>query len=261
MKLHKIYGIILRYLYLFRHSFDRLSDAFYWPTIDLLIWGLASTYFKNYNPEASQIVIIIVSGILFWIIVWQGQYQISINLLEELWNKNLLNIFAAPVTFAEWITSLIMIGIIKALVSFSFASFLAYFLYHLKIFTYGFYLLPFALILIMTGWWVGFFVSGLILRFGKKIQILGWAFVSVLYPFSAVFYPVSTLPDWAQGVSRLIPISYVFEGARSIIEHGTLDVNMIYIGIALNVIYIILSLFFLRSSFKSVLKKGLIKVY
>lgn len=261
MKLHKIYGIILRYLYLFKHSFDRIGDAFYWPTIDLLVWGLASTYFKNYNPEASQIVVIIVSGILFWIIVWQSQYQISVNLLEELWTKNLLNIFAAPVKFSEWIASLLIMGVIKAIISFSFASLLAYILYHLEIFTYGFYLLPFALILIMTGWWVGFFVSGLILRFGKKIQILGWAFVSVLYPFSAVFYPVSTLPDWAQKISSIIPITYVFEGARSIIEHGTLNVNIIYTGIALNVIYIILSLLFLRSSFKSVLKKGLIKAY
>lgn len=261
MNLSKMYGIILRYLYVFRHNFDRLTDAFYWPTIDLLVWGLASTYFKNYNPEASQIVIIIVSGIVFWIIVWQGQYQISMNLLEEMWNKNLLNIFAAPIRFSEWVISLLLIGVIKAIISFSFASLLAYFLYHLKIFTYGFYLLPFAFILIMTGWWMGFFVAGLILRFGKRIQTLAWALLFVLYPFSAVFYPVSTLPDWAQNISALIPISYVFEGARSIIEHGTMNERMIYIGIGLNIIYIILSLLFLKSSFKKVLNKGLIKVF
>lgn len=261
MKLHKIYGIILRFLFLFKHSLDRLSDAFYWPTIDLLVWGLTSTYFKNYNPEASTIVFSVVSGIVFWIIVWQGQYQISINLLEELWSKNLINIFAAPIKFSEWLTSLLIMGVIKAIIGFSFASLLAYLLYHLQIFSYGFYLLPFILILIMTGWWTGFLVSGLILRFGKKIQMLGWALVAVLYPFAAVFYPVSTLPVWAQKVSALIPITYVFEGARNVLEHNQMDLKMLYIGIGLNIIYIIITILFLKQSFKSVLKKGLIKVY
>ena len=40
------------------------------------------------------VVMIIISGILLWIIVWRGQYEITVNLLEDLWDKNLINIFA-----------------------------------------------------------------------------------------------------------------------------------------------------------------------
>ena len=233
MKLHRIYAIILRFMYLFRHSLDRLSDAFYWPTLDLLLWGVTSTYFRSYLPQTSQIVLVILGGILLWIIVWRGQYEITIGILEDLWNRNLVNIFVTPLKFSEWITSLVMLGIIKAIMSFSFGLFVAFILYKINIFTLGFYLIPFALLLIITGWWIGFFIAGLILRYGIKIQQLAWTAPWVISPFSAIYYPVSSLPDWAQAIALFIPTSYVFEGAREVIEKGTLDPNKLYISLLL----------------------------
>jgi ABC-2 type transport system permease protein len=247
-------------MYLFRHSLDRLSDAFYWPTLDLLLWGVTSTYFRSYLPETSQIVLIILGGILLWIIVWRGQYEITIGILEDLWNRNLVNIFVTPLKFSEWITSLVMLGIIKAIMSFSFGLLVAFILYKINIFTLGFYLIPFALLLILTGWWIGFFIAGLILRYGIKIQQLAWTAPWVISPFSAIYYPVTSLPDWAQTIALFIPTSYVFEGAREIIEKGTLDPNKLYISLLLNSIYIILSLIFLKKSFNKVLERGLAKL-
>ncbi|PIX73911.1 ABC transporter, partial [Candidatus Roizmanbacteria bacterium CG_4_10_14_3_um_filter_33_21] len=54
MRIHRIYAVILRFMYLFRRSYDRISDAFYWPTIDLMLWGLTSVYFRSYMPDASK---------------------------------------------------------------------------------------------------------------------------------------------------------------------------------------------------------------
>lgn len=261
MKLHRIYAIILRYMYSFRHSYDRLADTFYWPTLDLLLWGITSAYFRSYIPGTSQILLIILSAILLWIIVWRGQYEITIGVLEELWNRNLVNIFVAPLKFSEWIMALITLGVIKAIMSFSFGLVVAFLLYKIKVFAFGFYLIPFALLLILTGWWVGFFIAGLILRYGSKIQTLAWTALWIISPFSAIYYPVSSLPDWAQKISLLIPTSYVFEGAREVINKGTLDLNKLYISFLLNLIYLALSLIFLRKSFNKVLQMGLVKVY
>lgn len=261
MKPHRIYAIILRFMYLFRHSWDRLSDAFYWPTLDLLLWGITSTYFRSYLPQTSQIVLIILGGILLWIIVWRGQYEITVGILEDLWNRNLVNIFVSPLKFSEWVVSLVTLGVIKAIISFSFGLLVAFVLYKIKIFSYGLYLIPFSLLLIMTGWWMGFFIAGLILRYGTKIQTLAWTAPWIISPFSAIYYPVSSLPDWAQTVALLTPTSYVFEGAREVIEKGTLDPNKLYISLLLNAIYIVLSLIFLKKSFNKVLEKGLVKVY
>lgn len=261
MKLHRIYSIILRNLFLFRHSYDRLTDAFYWPVLDLLLWGLTSTYFTKYSADVPQLIPIILSGILLWIIVWRGQYEITIGILEDLWNRNLVNIFVAPLKFSEWVTSLIIVGIIKAFLSFLFGAIVAFFLYEINILSYGFYLIPFALLLIMTGWAIGFLIAGIILRFGTKIQTLAWTTPWIFAPFSAIYYPVSILPDWAQKISALIPTSYIFEGMREIINTGKIDPTKIFISLALNLLYLVLSIYFLKKSFNKVLQKGLAKVY
>jgi len=261
MKTHRIYALILRFFYLFRHSYDRIGDAFYWPTIDLMIWGLTSSFFMTFAPNAPQIILIVLSGHMFWLIVWRAQYEITVNLLEELWNKNLINIFVSPIKFSEWVMSFIIVGIIKAALSFPFAMLVVYLLYKIKIVFFGWYFIPIIFLLFMTGWWVGFFVAGLILRFGTKVQTLAWTFAWAIGPFAAIYYPVSTLPLWAQKIAALTPVSYVFEGVREIINTGRLDPNMLYISFILNIIYLIFSLIFLHSSFKKVLEKGLVKVY
>ncbi len=257
MKLHRIFGVILRFLYQFRHSYDRLSDAFYWPTMDLLLWGLTSAYFTTYVPNQSHFITIIVSGILLWLIVWRAQYEITVGVLSDLWDKNFINMFISPLTFSEWLISFVIIGLIKGLVSILFAMGVAFLLYKVQIFFYGFYFIPFLILLFMTGWWVGFFVAGIIIRYGTKIQTLAWSVVALLMPFSAIYYPLSILPKWAQQVSLFIPTSYVFEGSRQIIQHKTLDMNMLLISFVINLIYLILSIWFLKRSFNCMLNKGL----
>lgn len=261
MKLNRIYALILRFYYLFRHSYDRMGDAFYWPTIDLIIWGLTSSYFMTFAPNASQIILIVLSGLMFWQIVWRAQYEITVNLLEDLWNKNLINIFVSPIKFSEWVVSFIVIGITKAALSFPFTMLVAYLLYKVNIVFFGWNFIPIIFLLFMTGWWIGFFVAGLILRFGTQVQTLAWTFAWAIGPFCAIYYPVSILPPWAQKIAVLTPASYVFENAREIINKGHVDPNKFYISFILNLIYLILSISFFYFSFKKVMKKGLIKVY
>ena len=254
--------MVLRYVYYFRHSLDRMSDAFYWPTMDLLLWGLTSAYFRQTSSVgSSKIIMIVISGILFWIIVWRGQYEITVNTLEEIWNKNLINIFSSPIKISEWVSSLLIIGVIKAVLSLSFASLVAYILYKINFFQFGFYIIPFGLMLIMTGWWVGFFLVGLVLRYGTKIQTFAWGGIMLISPFSAIYYPLSTLPLWAQKVAMFIPTSYIFEGTRDIINHASFDWNKILISFVLNIFYLTISIIWLKKSFNKILEKGLVKVF
>jgi ABC-2 type transport system permease protein len=238
-----------------------MSDSFYWPTIDLLLWGLTSVYFKNNLPGGSYILLTILSGILLWIIVWRGQYEITVNMLEDLWNKNLVNIFVSPLKFSEWLISFLIIGVVKSMISFCFALLMAFLLYKVNVFYYGWYFIPFMASLIMTGWAVGFFVAGLILRFGTRVQTFAWTTVMVLSPFSAIYYPVSILPGWAQFIAKFVPTSYIFEGSREVLYQHHLDPMKLVISFTLNIIYLFFAVLFIRKSFNSVLQKGLVKVY
>ncbi len=260
MRIHRIIGVVLRYLYLFKHSLNRLADAFYWPVIDLLLWGLTASYMKKFMPGGFNAVTLIISGILLWLIVWRGQYEISVNLLEELWNRNVINIFGTPLKFSEWVVAVVLLGLIKAVVSFAFASLVAFYLYQVKVFVYGFYLLPFMLSLSITGWWVGFLIDGLIFRFGGKVEQLAWSMIYVISPFSGIYYSISILPLWAQKVAGIVPTSYIFEGARQIIGTGVIDSQKLFISLGLNIIYLVLSLIFLRRSYGKALDKGLVKM-
>lgn len=260
MRLHRIYGLFLRYSYLIYRNFDRAADTFYWPTIDLFLWGLTGLYVERFAGELN-ILVAIISGLVFWYLVFRAQGEISVNLLEEFWSHNLVNIFVAPVKFSEWVVSVLINGLTKALASFIFAAALAFLLYKISIFDLGFYVIPYMFLLLLTGWTFGFFIAGIIFRYGSKIQFFGWTLVYLISPFSAVYYPVSVLPGWAQTVAAFIPTSYVFEGLRNIIHNGQFDMDKFLISLALNVFYLIISIIYIKSSFKRALQKGLINVY
>lgn len=267
MSIRRIYGVVLRYVFAFRHNLDRLTDVFYWPTIDMLVWGLTSTYFQSHLAQekggtpAVPIVVFIVSGSVFWFILYRGQTEIALNTLEDFWDKNLINLFVSPLKFWEWVSAFFIIGIIKAGIGLLFMSALALLLYKVRIFAYGLYLVWFGGLLIMSGWAIGSFVTGLILRFGKKIQSLAWTLVMILVPFSAVYYPVSALPVWAKHVALALPTSYIFEGAREVIATGTLDRDKLLWSFGLNALYLTLALVFLRRGFKKALQRGLVKLH
>ena len=151
-----------------------------------------------------------------------------------------------------------LLGLIKAVFSLPFAAFLAFLLYKFNIFMYGFYFLIFIILLFMTGWSVGFLVSGIILRFGTRIQTLAWTMIGLLSPITAVYYPVSILPIWVQKISYLLPPTYVFEAGRSLIFNSVLDSRGLLISLVLNIFYLILSLWFLKRSFNKLLDQGLV---
>lgn len=261
MKIRRIYGIILRSLYTFRHSLDKIVDSFYWPLIDLILWGLTGTYFIAISESPDPVLQWIVAAIVLWTVVYRAQYEISGNFLEELWSRNLVNLFVSPLKFSEWLAGFMVVGILKSIVSLAFAGVVCFILYKFYILVFGWRLLGYAIILLMTGWWLGLFVTGIILRYGTRIQAIAWTIVWVIAPFAAIYYPMSVLPEWGQYVSELIPISYIFEDMRAVIQTGSGDNSNFIYGALLNGFYLILSYVFIEKSFRKVIERGLVKVY
>src|SRR5258708_10318657 len=219
----RVTAMILRYTINMKHSFDRLSDMFFWPAMDLFIWGLTGLYFAKLTPNNSQTIIVLLTGLIFWTVIWRAQYEITTNLLSEMWDNNLVNIFASPLKVSEWILSVIIYGFIKMTLSLFFSAFIAFLLYHYPVFKYGIYTIPIVASLVMTGWAAGFFVAGLIIRYGQKIQTTAWTGAYLIAPFSALYYPVTVLPVWAQKIAIFTPSSYMFESMRQILLNGTIS--------------------------------------
>lgn len=257
MSWKRIWGIMLRHLYNFNHSMDRWVDAFYWPFIDVVVWGLAFSALQGTQAAVHSQVTMILCGLILWYVLWRGQYEVTINILEELWGANLVNILGSPLKVSEWIIALFALGIIKLVLTFGFISIITLLLYGVNIFQLNEALLYFIPSLFITGWIFGLCIGGLFLRYGTNIQSVAWAGAFLLMPFSATFYPVETLPSWAQTIAHLCPSSYIFEGMRAILAGHKVAPENIVISYVLNSMYFFIAIFFFRASFRKAKERGI----
>lgn len=257
MNVHRITAVIIRHMYAYKRNFDRLTDSFYWPLMDILIWGLTSVWVQKSQTDVSNIVLILLTALVFWQIVWRGNYEISVNLLEEFWNQNLVNMFSTPLKLSEWIVAVMTLAVIKMSFTVAFCFIAVWLLYATNILTFGWYLIPFIISLLISGWIMGFLGSSVIIYYGQKVQTIAWTMGFLFAPFSAVYYPLDQLPTWVQKISLWLPTTYIFEGMRTVIFTGRLDPMMLVKSFALNTIYLSGALFLFSIMFEKSRKKGL----
>ena len=259
MNSQRISAVLIRHFYNLKRSWEKLSDSFYWPAMDLILWGLTSQYFQQAG-QISNVVLILLSALVFWQVIWRSQYEITVSLLEELWSRNLVNLFASPLKLNEWIAAVLLLGLIKMVMTISFTFILTWILYSINLLNFGFLLLPFFGLLLFSGWWVGLLVAGIILRFGIRVQTLAWAGVYLLAPFSALYYPVASLPLWAQKIAIFIPTSYLFEGMREVLTKGYVSWYYLLWSLLLNLFYLFWAVKFFKASFAKACDQGLAKL-
>lgn len=251
MSTKRIFAIVIRHLYMWPRSMERLMGSFGWPILEIMIWGLTMNYFQKSLFNNVSILSIILGSLIMWQIIARTQTETSIIFLDEIWNKNLINIFSSPLTKGEYLIAIIILNLIKIFFTILSLSLIGFLFYSFNLITsFGFYL-PFLLFnLFLFGWSVGFFVIGMVLRFGYKIQELAWAIVLLIQPFSCVFYPVSSLPIWARYVARMFPSSYLFEEMRNMLSNQPINMNNLYMSFFLNITYLYLSIWFFSRMFE-----------
>ena len=258
MKPKRVAAIVLRQVYLYRRSLPRLLEVFYWPMVDLLLWGFVSVYLQRSASGLPQFVSYFLGALILWDILFRAQQGISVSFLEDMWARNLVNIFVSPVKISEYLTGLILISILKVVIAFLVMSTLAGLIYSFSIFTLGVSLLPLVLNLVAMGWAVGIFTMALILRFGQEAEVLAWAVAFLFMPFSAVFYPVDVLPPLVRAVAIFIPSAHAFEGMRAVINTGHLPLHHILWATGLNALYLLSSITFFLYIYRKALERGIL---
>jgi len=234
-------GLLLRQLYLYRRSAIRSLEIVYWPVLDLLMWGFLSVYVARLRGGGALAIAYLLGALILWDIFFRVQQAISVSFLEDIWTRNLVNVFVSPVSTAEFLGATMVLGVMKVAVISVLMSAIAWALYTFNIFPHALGLLPFAANLILSAWGMGIITTALILRYGQGAEVLAWAVAFLFQPFSAVFYPVSILPAALQRVAWLLPTTYAFEGMRTVLSGhpvpwgdvaGALGLNAVLFGIA-----------------------------
>jgi len=212
----RILAMLQRQLYLYRRSLIRSLEIVYWPLMDLLVWGFLSVYVATLRGGAGAIAFLL-GGMILWDLFFRAQQAISVSFLEDIWTRNLINVFVSPISTAEFLCATMLLGVIKVVVIGALLGALALVFYAFNIFHYGLPLLPFILNLIAAAWGMGIITTALILRFGQGAEALAWAVAFLFQPFSAVFYPVAVLPPAVQRIAWLLPTTHAFEGMRAVL--------------------------------------------
>lgn len=242
MEFYRVWAITLRHLRHIIHDFSRLTVIFYWPFEEIILWGYSGLWVQSDNGTLSNVGLSLLIGAVLWQITVRANYDISLNLLEEIWSYNVGNLFSTPLQLSEWIMAVVLLAIITLAVITCFLTAVVWLLYAFSIISLGWSLIPILACLFISGLSIGFFSASLLIYWGVRIEplvyMIGWVFA----PFSGIYYALDVLPFWAQCIARMLPMSYIFDAIRSVIETGVFPVHNVLISMALNVVYFVLAI-------------------
>ncbi len=255
----RIWAVFLRYFYTF-WRLDSLCDLFYWPALDIFLWGITSVWIQQHEGGVPDLALAILTGLIFWQLIWRGNYEVTINLLLEFWSRNMVNLFSTPLRLCEWVTSIMLIGVVKIAINLVFGALIVYLAYALNIFQLGWAFLPYCISLTIAGWFMGFLSAAMIVYYGQRLQMLAWMTAYLFAPFSAVYYPVSALPKWAQVIAHCLPTTYIFEGMRESLYHQRFSLHMLVTSLWLNLLYLTVAILFFVWMYDKSREKGLARL-
>ena len=233
-------------------------EIFYWPFLDLVIWGFITMYLLRFKGEIPGAVTWFLGALILWDILFRAQQGITISFLEEIWARNLLNLFASPLKPSEFLAATVVLSIFKVAAVSIVMVVAALVFYDYNMFKIGLALIPFVLSLIMTGWVIGVLTTSLIMRFGQEVEVLAWGMVFLFQPISCVFYPMEVLPPWLQAIAWANPAAHVFEGMRAVLLEGAWPVVHLIWAFGLDLVYLTLMVGFFHYMFNSCKEKGLL---
>ncbi len=238
MNFSVIHALTLRYLYLYGRNKVRLVELFFWPVVDLLVWGNLSVWIATTGGrDAPAFIPMLIGGAILWDVTFRAQQGVAISFLEDVWTRNLLNVFASPVRPVEYVTAGFVVGFLRILVTIAVLSVLAAVFYHFNLLQFHWHLVPFFGLLMVFGWSLGMISCALIMRWGQAAESLAWAVPFLIQPVAAVYYDLSVLPGWAQAIGWCLPCTPVFEGMRAIVRGQGPDWNLLALSALTNILW------------------------
>lgn len=234
----RVGAMLSRHLYILRRSWPRLIELAYWPTMQMLLWGFVTLFFLEHSSWVARAGGVLISAVLLWDVLFRSNLGMALTFIEEIWSRNLGQLFVSPLRPIELLVSLMVMSAIRTIISVTPAALLALPLFDVWVFDLGLSLIAFFANLLIMGWWVGLIAASLVLRFGIAAESLCWLGVFAVAPLSGIYYPIATLPGWLQPLSRALPSAHVFEGMRAVMFDNLFRWDLLAAAAGLNALYL-----------------------
>jgi ABC-2 type transport system permease protein len=258
MNLQRIRAVVGRNLILNYRGFDPLTDIFYWPLFDIIVWGYTGRLMQSAGGESTTMIWL--TGLIIWHGCVRANLDVCLSFLSELWSRNVVNLFATPLELSEWMVASMILGLIDGVITLFYGAALIALFYGVHILSLGWLLVPLFFLLLMSGWSIGFFSGGWLVYGGQSKQKIVWVLAWFFLPFSAVFYPLSLLPSWVATIARAFPMAYAYEGLRDYMLSGAFPGKYLIASFLLNCFYLTLSMLFFKTMYNKSRVKGLARL-
>jgi ABC-2 type transport system permease protein len=261
MNFTRVGAVVLRQLYLYRGSPQRVLPMFAWVAIDILLWGFITRYLNQVSRSGFNFVPALLGAVLLWDFLTRIMQGVTTAFFEDVWSRNFLNYFASPLRTPEYLTGLVITGVGSSFLALTAMLLLATGVFGFSFFSLGLAIIPFIGVLFLTGIALGIFGAGIVLRLGPASEWLIWPIPSLISPFAGVFYPIGVLPGWMQIISKALPPAYVFDGLRAVVAGKPADWSALGIGAGLSLVYLALAGAFFAAIYRYAIRTGLIARY
>ncbi|WP_439816730.1 ABC transporter permease [Zavarzinia sp. CC-PAN008] len=252
----RIGALVQRYWYLLIASWPRMLDLAYWPVVQMVSWGFLSEFLSPRTDYIGYGFSVLIGGVMLWDILYRSQIGLSMSFFEEMWSRNLGHLMVSPLRPTEFMVALLTMSVIRTLCGVLPATFLAMWFFGFSLFDLGLMLVVFFVNLVMMGWAMGLLVSGLVMRNGMGAEGLAWAITFGLAPISAVYYPLSVLPEWLQWIALCLPSTHVFEGMRALIHDHVIRWDHLGLAFGMNLVLLGLAAWAFLAFFRASQRRG-----
>lgn len=252
MNLTRVWAIILRHVFMTMHQLERFMDVFLYPLVAIILWGFLSNYSAI---NMTGISAFLMGGLILWVVFERLGTSVGVDFMFDIWEKNMINILASPITITEYVFGLVSVALVKVVVSFIAMWLVASLFFGFNLSSLGTVLILFWINVVIFAISLGIFNVAIVIRWGSTIGPLTWILPFLLQPFSAVFYPVSVLPEFLQKIAWFLPLTHVFEGMRHVIATGQLERSELMVAFILNLVYFVFSVGFFGFMFNLVKKR------
>jgi len=256
-----ILALVTRQVLLFTRNPVRAFELFFWPIVQLMVWGFVTQFLQQHSVGEDgfgRFITFLIGGIILWDALFRSQQGVAISYLEDVWTRNLLNIFAAPIRMTEYLAASFTVGFLRVLVTAAVLAAIAWFAYAFDLFQFRWTLVIYYGNLMMFGWALGILSISMILRWGHAAESLAWAVPFMVQPFACVFYGVDVLPGWMRAVALALPPAHVFEGMREVLAGEPVDPGRLALATGLNVLYLLAAGLLFSRMFAIARKRGLL---
>ncbi len=205
-----------------------------YPLVHLFSMGFLSAFVSGTDTARVALTYMFV-GAFSWNFYVLAQKGITYGILHEIWSDSVKHLATAPAGIIDFIIGNGAYSLLSGLMAWLLMYLCAKIFFAFDIFTAG----P-VLALGLIGLWLygmaeGLIVNAIMLLKGPEYMSITWIITGIVMVTSAVYYPLSILPEPIRTVASILPTTHAIESIRQAILGGnsvTPGINAVLLGIA-----------------------------